>query len=265
MAFNFKPGDGGGNGGGDFKPYIKYNAKAGRWYYRNEGDTNEREIVSPEFAFDMANLKSGWIYYATGKAPVKVPDPSPGCQADRPADNYKRGFWIDLWNRETGIRELSSSAAAVIGPMCEMYYAVEQELPRQPGMVPVFKCVGVEPVKGKKDTNFRPQFKLTGWMPRASSFGNSLSGPAPAAPSSNGHVLTVTQAFEAYKKAAGALPIETIKSNMRRDCEYYFGIPFDPKTVTGEQWAKFVADEFVTPKPPLAPTGTAMDEDSIPF
>ena len=46
MPLNLSVGD------GDFTPYIKYNAKAGRWYVKPEGATEEVEIVNPALAFD---------------------------------------------------------------------------------------------------------------------------------------------------------------------------------------------------------------------
>jgi hypothetical protein len=47
---------------GEFTPYIKYNAKAGRFYVRPDGGTEDVEISNPVLAFDMANIKTGWIY-----------------------------------------------------------------------------------------------------------------------------------------------------------------------------------------------------------
>lgn len=40
--------------GGDFDPYVKYNAKAGRWYCKDgEG---EKEVTNPVFVADFANI-----------------------------------------------------------------------------------------------------------------------------------------------------------------------------------------------------------------
>ena len=41
---------------GDFTPFIKYNAKAGRWYAKFEGQASEVEIINPRLLFDMLNI-----------------------------------------------------------------------------------------------------------------------------------------------------------------------------------------------------------------
>ena len=55
-------------GSGDFVLYIKYNAKAGRWYskYDEEGD---KEVSDMTAVFDLANIKTGQIKFAAGQAP----------------------------------------------------------------------------------------------------------------------------------------------------------------------------------------------------
>ena len=60
MPLNLSVGD------GDFTPFMKYNAKAGRFYVRPDGATEETEIINPILAFDMANIKTGWLYYFGG-------------------------------------------------------------------------------------------------------------------------------------------------------------------------------------------------------
>ena len=46
--------------GGDFSPFLKYNAKAGRWFVRGENGTDV-EIEHPRFAIDLENIRQGWL------------------------------------------------------------------------------------------------------------------------------------------------------------------------------------------------------------
>ena len=46
---------------GSFKPYVKYNAKADKWFVPSEGD--DLEIDRPTFAADFANIRTGWLCF----------------------------------------------------------------------------------------------------------------------------------------------------------------------------------------------------------
>ena len=61
---------------GDFTPYLKYNAKAGRFYIRPPGATEDVELMNPRLAIDMANIRTGWVCFQEGLAPEKVWDAS---------------------------------------------------------------------------------------------------------------------------------------------------------------------------------------------
>lgn len=162
---------------GDFTPYLKYNAKAGRFYVKPEGATEEIEIMNPMLAFDMANIKTGWLYYAEGAGPEKVWDPSPTQMAARPPgpQKWKRGFEVMVFanvaipgtNKPLGLREFSSTAANVIGAMLRMYAEYESGAPAQRGKVPLFACAGVKPVNGAYGVNYEPLFNLSGWVDRS--------------------------------------------------------------------------------------------------
>jgi hypothetical protein len=162
---------------GDFTPYIKYNAKAGRFYVKPEGATEEVEITNPVLAFDMANVRTGWLYYAEGAGPEKVWDPSPTQMAAKPPGprKFKRGFEVMVFgnmmipgtNKALGMRELSSTANNVISAFMNMYNEYEVGMKNHPGSVPVFECRGVKPIPGAYGTNYEPQFVLKTWVPRS--------------------------------------------------------------------------------------------------
>lgn len=272
MAFNLKPPA---EGSGDFTPYVKYNAKAGRWYYRNEGSSEDLEIVNPVFAFDLARIQTGWIFYAAGQAPQRVADPGPGVVAEKPPGGlaYKRGFWVKIWNQETGVREFSSCAAAVVGPICEMYNTFEELGGQYPGQAMVCQCVKVVPVKGKKDTNYAPVFELKGWrsVPQfAHHAAPAQPEPRPQAPPRPTEPRVDDSGSRAWqffrnKLTAEGMNAQEIQAAWKRSFEAYFGFAYDPTRPSPIQWDGFVQDGFERKAPELAAPGTVMPEDDIPF
>lgn len=160
---------------GDFTPYIKYNAKAGRWYVKPEGATEEVEIINPALAFDMANIKTGWLFYAEGSGPEKIWDPSPSQMAAKPPGprKFKRGFEVMVFGnamvegKKLGLREFSSTAANVIGAILRMYNEYEAGMGANPGKVPVYTCKGVKAITGAYGVNYEPQFVLQAWVERS--------------------------------------------------------------------------------------------------
>lgn len=167
---------------GDFTPFIKYNAKAGRWYVRHEGQDGDVEIMNPVLAFDMANIKTGWIFYAEGSGPEKVWDPAPNITAPKPAGPkaFKRGFEVLVYGKadNIGVREFSSTATNMISSILEMYAEYEKSVTNI-GKIPVYACKGVKPINGKYGTNYQPLFTLDSWL-TASPF--NLDKPTSAPP-----------------------------------------------------------------------------------
>lgn len=171
MPLNLSVGD------GDFTPFIKYNAKAGRWYVKPEGATDEVEIVNPVLAFDMANIRTGWLHYAEGSGPEKLWDPSSTQMAPKPPGpkKFKRGFEVMVYGHAVvpgtpkilGLREFSSTAGNVISAILRMYAEYETGLARNPDAVPIYACTGVKAITGAYGVNYEPLFSLNKWVPRA--------------------------------------------------------------------------------------------------
>ena len=161
----------------EFVPYMKYNAKAGRFYVKPEGATEEVEIINPTLAFDMAYVRTGWLYYAEGSGPEKIWDPSSAQMAPKPPGpkKFKRGFEVMVignavvpgTNARIGLREFSSTAGNVIAALLRMYAEYEAGTRTNPGKVPVYSCTGVKPINGMYGVNYEPQFKLEMWVDRA--------------------------------------------------------------------------------------------------
>jgi hypothetical protein len=165
---------------GDFTPFIKYNAKAGRCYIRdNNGDDVETELTA---IFDLARIQTGWLAFAEGEAPNYVFDGPNGERADRPTDRHKQGFVIRVYSKKLGLREFSSCAGVVIEAMKALYndqYETADEA--KAGKLPVVELAGTTPVKTKNyGTNFQPTFRIVKWVDRPLELvGNGKAQAAP--------------------------------------------------------------------------------------
>jgi hypothetical protein len=160
------------SGGGDFTPYVKYNAKAGRWYTKDD-DGNEIEVTNMIAIFDFANIKTGWLSFNPGVAPEFRFDSAPGSSdAQSPGDNYKRGFVVNVFSQKNlgGVRELAANSGAMNTAVNDVYDAYEAAPERAQGMLPVVKCVRVDPVTSKHGTNYHPVLEVIKWAPRPPEF-----------------------------------------------------------------------------------------------
>lgn len=176
MAFMAAPA--GGEGG--FKVYVKYNAKAGRFYTKEDKpDSSEYEVTNFTAIFDIDNIKTGWFLFAPGVAPVKQYDPSLTEASPKPGEGFKRGFELDVFSEKNfgGLREFSSTAGSVIEAMNDLHDHWLAGANANPGKLPVVKCVGVLPVTSKHGTNYKPQFEIVSWADRPAEM---TSGAAPA-------------------------------------------------------------------------------------
>lgn len=198
---------------GDFVPYLKYNAKAGRFYVRPQGAQQDVEVINPRLVFDMANIKTGWLFYQEGIGPEKVWDPDLVNAAPRPAGprKFKRGFEVMVYGNDDlpgigrlELREFSSTASNVIGVINQMYTAYEQGMKANDGKMPFYRCDGVQAIQGAYGTNYEPQFRLIGWVdrikvPAFDEFVRKTHAPtpppAPPVTARNGHDTAGTDPF----------------------------------------------------------------------
>lgn len=177
-------------GEGGFKVFVSYNAKAGRWYTKEDKQEAEQfEVTNMTAIFDMDNLKTGWFLFAPGVAPVKNMDPSLAQAAPKPGEGFKRGFELEVFSEKNllGLREFSSTAGIVIDAMNDLYDHWSTDKVSNPGKLPVVKCVGVTPVTNKHGTNYKPQLEIVSWADRPAELAGApapaAAAPAPAAQS----------------------------------------------------------------------------------
>lgn len=171
--------------GGEFKVFVSYNAKAGRWYTKEDKpEAQQFEVTNMTAIFDMDSLKTGWFLFAAGTAPIKQFDPSLSEAAPKPGEAFKRGFELDVFSEKNllGVREFASTAGVVIDAMNELYDHWESGRAANPGKLPVVKCVGVAPVTNKHGTNYRPQLEIVSWTDRPVELGSAPAATASAPP-----------------------------------------------------------------------------------
>lgn len=178
MAFMSNPA----SGDGEFTPFVKYNAKAGRWYTKkDEPDAAEFEVGDMTAVFDMDNLQTGWFLFAAGTAPVKHMDPSLSEPAAKPGEGFKRGFQLDVFSTKNllGKREFSSTAGSVIEAMNDLHDDWIANKDANAGKLPVVKCTGVQPVTNKHGTNYRPVLEIVSWADRPAEMTGNTAAPTP--------------------------------------------------------------------------------------
>jgi hypothetical protein len=151
---------------GNIKPYVKFNAKADKWFVK--GDDGDVEIARPTFVADMANIATGWLRFREGEAPERTVDPSLDRAAPNPGEGFKRGFVLSVFSQKCfgGLVELSSPSIHMGNAIREVYQAFEEGRANHPGQVPVVSCTGSEPMKDKYGTNYRPRLELVKWVDR---------------------------------------------------------------------------------------------------
>lgn len=171
-----------GSGGGDIVPFVKYDARAGR-FFRNDRtqDTsgnysNAAVDITSNFkaVLDLENIEVGYLRFAAGSAPefqlVRLGQPMP----PKPADaKWKQGVRVMMKLHAScggDIRETSSNAAAFLKGIDELHTAYQAQAGVNPGKLPIVTLKTTIPVTSgsgdKKSTNYQPVFEIVGWAAR---------------------------------------------------------------------------------------------------
>jgi hypothetical protein len=146
--------------------YVKYNAKADKWFVK--GENGDVEIARPTFIADLANITTGWLRFVESQAPERVMDPALDRAAPSPGNGFKRGFLLAVYSKNAfgGMAELSSASIHMGDAIREVYSEFETQRDSHPGQVPVVACTGSEPMKDRYGTNYRPKLELLKWVDR---------------------------------------------------------------------------------------------------
>ncbi len=164
---------------GDFTPFVKFNAKSGRWYAKKDG--SEVEVQNPVFVADLANARRAWMYFQEGQAPDVVYFPSLDAQIPSPSEKHKLGVSVNLYSEASfgGVVKLESNSTNTCSALGELHSLYEAAPESKKGKLPVVKVTGVEPVKGNFGTNYKPIFVIEKWIDRPAAFDDEAEQPAP--------------------------------------------------------------------------------------
>lgn len=215
---------GGEGGGGGFKPVLKYDARAGRFFRVDRSDATgswqtENVDVTQGFqaVFDLENVQVGYIRFAAGGAPdfrmVPLGSPLPDRPAltdDKGKPVYKQGFRLDVkLSKSAGgdVRDFASTAGVVIGALDSLHSAFEAGRAANPGKLPVVALTGSTPVKssgqGQTSTNYAPNFEIVKWVDRPEDMtGPAANANAPAAAQPVQQLKTTSQVAQPAPAAA---------------------------------------------------------------
>jgi hypothetical protein len=178
LGFNYSSG---GSESGDIVPFVKYDARAGRFFRNDRSEqngayTNNAVDITSTFkaVMDLENLEVGYLLFAAGAAPqfllVKLGDPMP----HKPADaKWKQGVRVMMKLHQScggDVRETSSNAAAFLKGFDDLHTLYEAGKAANPGKLPIVVLKTTVPITSgsgeKKSTNYQPVFEIAGWAPR---------------------------------------------------------------------------------------------------
>ncbi len=163
---------------GSYDPYIKFNGKAGRWYFKDQNG-DEVEVTPTNFIADLENIKTGWFMFAAGMAPDKVYDKDLSTPAEKPSPNHKRGFSLRLYSKAfNGVVELSGASMHLCNSINDLYEAYEAK--KDGSKVPVVKFIGTTAMKDKQGTNYKPGFVIEKFVDRPAELNETAVKAAPA-------------------------------------------------------------------------------------
>lgn len=172
-----------GNGGGNYKPYLKYMASTSSWA------TKEGGVQLKKAVFDLDNIRTGWCLFTEGGAPEWVMDESIEKTAPRPEGEgqWKRGFKVDVFSAaafgdEDPVAEWATNSFGATESMKKLYS--DYMSGKQPGQVPVVEFQGAVPMKVGRGNTTVPTLEIVKWIDRPSELQDGQNTGGEAAPSS---------------------------------------------------------------------------------
>ncbi len=183
---------------GSFLPIVKYDARAGRFFRvdKDNGITEQVDITDPnmKFAIDFGSIEVGYVQFSA-QGPVRHMVPYDG--RSLPAQPQDKGVDGKLLSRPGfyalvagqalgGIREWCSNAAILLNALDELFNLYAEQPEAAAGKIPLISIVSTVPVTSgtgaQKSTNYKPVFKIVGWVDRLADMGErTVPPPAPKA------------------------------------------------------------------------------------
>lgn len=195
-------------GSGEIRPYIAYDARAGRMFRIDRTQdaagnwtSNKVDITRvAKFVADLDQIKVGWVNF-TPTGPIKRmvtfgTEPIPPRPDDLNAEGkpaFRQGFEVlVLLAKNAGggpAREFGSNAGCVIEAMDELHDAFLGAAEAKAGKLPVVALVDIVLKEVGKSSNYKPVFQIVGWVDRPDSLPKNgapapvqASAPAPLSP-----------------------------------------------------------------------------------
>ena len=168
-------------GGGDFTPWLKYDARAGRWFRKGDRDKGEQGPVDVtnnfSAVFDLATIEVGWIDFPSGAAPVFITQPISAGIPQRPTGGtFKQGFRMRAALPAAlggGVYEVAASAKAVIGSIDAIHTAYTAAPEAAQGKLPVVAMTGTTMIETTTpkgiNRNYSPTLVIQSWVARPAS------------------------------------------------------------------------------------------------
>lgn len=203
-------------GDGDYTPYAKYDARAGRWFTKiNDVDVDITDGFTA--VFDLDTVEVGWMIFASGVAPVyAVQDIRLGVPP-QPRSDMRQGFKMNICLPSSiaggGVYEFSSTAKSVIRLIDRLHTEFVNAPEQAEGKLPVIKMNGTTVVETKGPSgvtrNYAPNLQIVSWVKRPESMPKKQAAapmfaatPTYAAPPSTGSTQVPPPVQQAAPAAA---------------------------------------------------------------
>ena len=203
-------------GDGNFTPYAKYDARAGRWFTKGaDGDIDITDGFTA--VFDLETVEVGWMIFASGVAPVYVVQDIALGVPPKPPGDMKQGFKMNIALPSAiaggGVREVSSTAKSMIGVIDRLHTEYSGAPEKSQGKLPVVKMNGTTVVETKGPSgmtrNYAPNLQIVSWVARPESMPKKqvaaqmfAAAPTYAAPPSTGSTQVPPPVQQAAPAAA---------------------------------------------------------------
>jgi hypothetical protein len=128
------------------------------------------EVDLKYFILNPTSVKTGWGKITKGEAPDWHWDEALGKRAIRPGDteeekmDYKRGFSVDMFIQEEGLRTWSTTTTGSNIGFENVYTEIHAQQAENVGKFPVVEYTGSEAIKIGKGNTRVPQFTLVKWV-----------------------------------------------------------------------------------------------------
>jgi hypothetical protein len=169
--------------GGDFLGIVKYDSRSGRIFRVDRVDTGGQFVSEPvditrnfKAIFDLENIETGWINFASGGAPDFKLVPMGSLLPGRPSDQHKNGIRLMLkLAKECGgdkpIREIAGTSKAFLSGVEKLYHDYTAgKTGENVDKLPVVVLKDANPITtgqgAKMSTNYVPEFEIVGWALR---------------------------------------------------------------------------------------------------